>query len=291
MKNIPILNIEQFEHQTQLEDFYSNNLETHLNKNKEYFYKPHRHNFFLCALFTKGSGIHEIDFETYNVQPGSIFFLRPGQTHFWKFTGAPEGFIFFHTQEFYELHFTHATLNQFPFYYSLKNPPMLQLAVDKLKEIEMKFMIINKEYYDRLPFKKQKLASLLNTIYIDLSRHYIDIDQKKEVVSIRYLATLRALEKLIDKHYKSQKTVKFYADALHISTKHLNRILRTTLDKTTTQLILERIILEAKRLMVHSNNSLSEISEILGYEDYAHFSKVFKRNTHITPKGFKKSYT
>ena len=285
MKNIPTLSITQFEKQEQLDDFYSNNLETHLNKNREYFHKPHRHNFFLCALFTKGSGIHEIDFETYNVKPGSIFFLRPGQTHFWKFTSAPEGYIFFHTQEFFELHFTHATLNQFPFYYSL------QIAMDKLKEIELKFREINQEYYVSLPFKRQKIASLLNTVYIDLSRPYMDIDQKKEVVSIRYLDTIRALEKLISLHYKTQKSAKFYADFLHISSKHLNRIVRTTLNKTTTQLITEHIILEAKRLLVHSNNTLSEIAQIMGYEDYAHFSKVFKTTTRISPKGFKKKYT
>ncbi|RTE52323.1 AraC family transcriptional regulator [Arenibacter aquaticus] len=291
MKKIPTLSITQFEKQEQLDDFYSNNLETHLNKNREYFHKPHRHNFFLCALFTKGSGIHEIDFETYNVKPGSIFFLRPGQTHFWKFTSAPDGYIFFHTQEFFELHFTHATLNQFPFYYSLKNPPRVQIAMDKLKEIELKFREINQEYYVSLPFKRQKIASLLNTVYIDLSRPYIDIDQKKEVVSIRYLDTIRALEKLISLHYKTQKSAKFYADSLHISSKHLNRIVRTTLNKTTTQLITEHIILEAKRLLVHSNNTLSEIARIMGYEDYAHFSKVFKTTTRISPKGFKKNYT
>lgn len=290
MKTIPILGIEQFEHQAQLEDFYSNNLEHHLKKNREYFHKPHKHNFFLCVLFTQGSGLHEIDFETYTVQAGCIFFLRPGQTHFWQFNSSPQGYIFFHTQEFFEFHFTNNKLEQFPFYYSFKNPPLVNIALDKIRRMESKFVEINKEYYSELPFKKQKLANLLSSVYIDLSRHYMAQGQKKEVISLRYFSTLRALEQLIDKHYRSQKSAKYYADALHISSKHLNRILRTTLNKTTTQLIMERIMLEAKRLMVHSNNSLSEISEILGYEDYAHFSKVFKKMTHMNPKEFKRNY-
>ncbi|SHF25589.1 AraC-type DNA-binding protein [Arenibacter palladensis] len=291
MKKIPILDIKQFEHKAQLEDFYSNDLEIHLKNNRDFFHKPHRHNFFLCVLFTQGSGIHEIDFETYAVKPGCVFFLRPGQTHFWQFNTSPQGYIFFHTQEFFELHFTNTKLDQFPFYYSFKNPPIVNITLDQILTVKSQFMEINQEYYSDLPLKRQKLASLLNTVYIDLSRHYIELEPKKEVVSMSYISTLRALEKLIDLYYKEQKSAKFYAEALNISSKHLNRILRTTLNKTTTQIISERVMLEAKRLMVHSYNTLAEISEILGYEDYAHFSKVFKKNSGITPKSFKRNYS
>ena len=291
MKKIPILDIKQFEHKAQLEDFYSNDLEIHLKNNRDFFHKPHRHNFFLCVLFTQGSGIHEIDFETYAVKPGCVFFLRPGQTHFWQFNTSPQGYIFFHTQEFFELHFTNTKLDQFPFYYSFKNPPIVNITLDQILTVKSQFKEINQEYYSDLPLKRQKLASLLNTVYIDLSRHYIELEPKKEVVSMSYISTLRALEKLIDLYYKEQKSAKFYAEALNISSKHLNRILRTTLNKTTTQIISERVMLEAKRLMVHSYNTLAEISEILGYEDYAHFSKVFKKNSGITPKSFKRNYS
>lgn len=291
MKKIPILDIKQFEHKAQLEDFYSNDLEIHLKNNRDFFHKPHRHNFFLCVLFTQGSGIHEIDFETYAVKPGCVFFLRPGQTHFWQFNTSPQGYIFFHTQEFFELHFTNTKLDQFPFYYSFKNLPIVNITLDQILAVKSQFREINQEYYSDLPLKRQKLASLLNTVYIDLSRHYIELEPKKEVVSMSYISTLRALEKLIDLYYKEQKSAKFYAEALNISSKHLNRILRTTLNKTTTQIISERVMLEAKRLMVHSYNTLAEISEILGYEDYAHFSKVFKKNNGITPKSFKRNYS
>ena len=291
MKKIPILDIKQFEHKAQLEDFYSNDLEIHLKNNRDFFHKPHRHNFFLCVLFTQGSGIHEIDFETYAVKPGCVFFLRPSQTHFWQFNTSPQGYIFFHTQEFFELHFTNTKLDQFPFYYSFKNPPIVNITLDQILTVKSQFMEINQEYYSDLPLKRQKLASLLNTVYIDLSRHYIELEPKKEVVSMSYISTLRALEKLIDLYYKEQKSAKFYAEALNISSKHLNRILRTTLNKTTTQIISERVMLEAKRLMVHSYNTLAEISEILGYEDYAHFSKVFKKKNGITPKSFKRNYS
>ena len=56
-------------------------------------------------------------------------------------------------------------------------------------------------------------------------------------------------------------------------------------------MISDRVILEAKRLIVHSNSSLSNISETLEFSDYAYFSKYFKSRTGITPMNFKKKYS
>ncbi|GAA3655668.1 hypothetical protein GCM10022397_44970 [Flavivirga jejuensis] len=290
MNGIPVLNIQQFEQDVPLSDFYSNDLRNHLDKNKSFFEKPHRHDFFLCVLFSKGSGIHEIDFNTYIIKAGSVFFLRPGQTHYWKFDDIPEGFIFFHTQDFYELHFSKSKLEQFPYYYSLKNTPTLHLESNKIKTLESKFKDINDEYYKNLPYKKQKIASLINTTYIDLSRLYSTHKSIKNTTSLTYIRTLRSLETVLDTHYRTEKLAKFYANQLNITPKHLNRIAKATLGKTTTDLITERVILESKRLIVHSNNSLSVISEILGFQDYGYFSKVFKSKTLMTPLEFKKKY-
>ncbi|MBL4559957.1 MAG: AraC family transcriptional regulator [Labilibaculum sp.] len=153
-----------------------------------------------------------------------------------------------------------------------------------------RFKDINTEFYQNLIYKKQKIASLINTTYIDLARYYVKFEPTDNGTSITYIETLRALEKAIDHYYKTEKSARFYANYLNVSIKHLNRIVKSTLDKTTTDLITERVLLESKRLMVHSNNSLSTIAEILGYEDYAYFSKVFKSKTNITPLNFKKSY-
>jgi len=290
MKTIPILNIQQFEHEVARSDFYSNDLKSHLKKNRNFFHKPHRHDFFLCVLFSHGTGIHDIDFDRYEVQPGSVFFLKPGQTHYWKFKELPEGYIFFHTQDFFELHFSKSKLGQFPFYFSDKSVPAMTLSLDEITVLESKFKDINSEYRVNLPFKKQKILSLMNTVYIDLARLYSTTESDVNPSSVTYIETLRACEKAINTHFKTEKSAKFYAEQLHITPKHLNRIIKTTVGKTTTELITERILLESKRLMVHSNNSLSMIAEILGYSDYAYFSKVFKAKTNMTPLEFRKNY-
>ncbi len=287
---IPILNIEQFDKVIHSHDVYSNELSLHLKKNSHIVHTAHRHDFFLCVLFTKGIGIHEIDFNNFDIQPGTVFFLKPGQTHLWKFDSPPEGFIFFHTSDFFEFGYSNTKVAQFPFYYSNENPPNLHLKKDDLPSIKQLFKEINDEYNTDAIFKNQKLSALINLLYIDLTRLYSNFESHSNVGSTVYLSTLRKFEVLIQKKYKENKSVSFYAKELNISTKHLNRITKNTIGKSPSQIIKERLILEAKRLLVHSEDSLKEISNILGFEDYAYFSKVFKMTTNKTPSVFREKY-
>lgn len=287
---IPTLNIHEFEKEEQLKDFYSNSFSKHIIANSDLIQKPHSHDFFLCVFFTSGTGIHEIDFNTYDIKSGKIFFLRPGQSHFWKFDEVPEGYIFFHTQEFYDLHFLNHKLSSFPFWFSHNNPPVMDLSPKMMKRTKEQFKEINFEYVTNKPFKKLKLANLLNLLYIDQSREYSDEKINICSTSPAYIKTLRSLEILVEDFFRSEKSAMFYADKLNITTKHLNRVTKETLNKTTTDLITERVILEAKRLLVHSPNTFTTISEVLGFSDYAYFSRVFKTRTGITPLEFKRAY-
>ena len=286
----PILNIDQFQKDKPLNGLYVNSFSNHIKLNKELLHKAHSHDFYLCVLFTEGTGTHEIDFNSYAINPGKVFFLKPGQTHFWKFKTKPKGFIFFHSQEFYELKFLDHRLYSFPFFTSYQNPPILELVQDKIKGYEIKFQEIYIEYNQNKLYKELKIVSLINSVYIDLTREYTSNSNLAPLFSPNYLKILENLEILINKNFYFQKLPKFYSNKLNISTKHLNRVIKETIDKTTSQLISERIMLEAKRLMVHSDDTLSNIANILGFSEYAYFSKVFKSKTGLTPLKFRKKY-
>jgi AraC family transcriptional regulator, transcriptional activator of pobA len=73
---------------------------------------------------------------------------------------------------------------------------------------------------------------------------------------------------------------------MHVSTKHFNRITQSVLEKTTTDLITERILLEAQRMLSHSKTTVAEVADYLGYEDHSYFSRLFKKNLHMTPSKF-----
>lgn len=284
-----VLDIDQFKNPTVLNDLYVNTFQNHIKTKKNLISTPHSHNFYLCVFFTEGSGIHEIDFNSYEINPGKIFFLKPGQTHFWKFDTKPEGFIFFHSKEFYEMHYVMHRLSTFPFYYSYQNPPVLGIPQND-QEVESKYQNLLIEYADSKPFKELKMVNIINDIYITLTRKYTsDVDLTSYSHS-SYLKILEKLENSIDKYYDTQKLPKYYANKLNITTKHLNRVAKETVNKTTNQLISERVILEAKRLIVHSNSSLLTIAETLGFTDYAYFSRYFKTKTGVTPIEFRKRY-
>lgn len=93
---------------------------------------------------------------------------------------------------------------------------------------------------------------------------------------------------LLESNYLQVRNTDFYAGKLGISSKRLNQILKDKLDKTGMQLIHDRIILESKRLMIHSKSTIKEIAYDLGFSDRPYFSRFFKKQTGQTPDEFQK---
>ncbi|WP_300441447.1 AraC family transcriptional regulator [Christiangramia sp.] len=187
------------------------------------------------------------------------------------------------------MHYLAHKLRTFPFYYSYQNPPLLDLPQND-PEVNNKFQNLYREYIDSKPLRELKIVNIINDIYITLARRYTADVDIASYSHPNYLKILEQFEQHIEKYYDKQKLPKYYADKLNITTKHLNRIAKETVNKTTNQLISERVILEAKRLIVHSNSSLFSIAETLGFTDYAYFSRYFKTKTAMTPFEFRKRY-
>jgi len=290
MKNFTVLNIDQFETRNKTEGFYINTIEKHLATAHRNIHKPHKHNFYLTALFTHGSGIHEIDFVKYEVKPGSLFFLNPGQMHHWELSDATRGFIFFHSQSFYDLHFAMGKINHYPFFQSIQNLPVLYLEKKKVPYFSRLFdEILNESLLINL-FKVSKIIALTELIYIESTRLYTGNESLERVKLNAYSEKFQQFEHLVERHYKTEKSASQYADWLHISPKHLNRITQNMVNKTTTDIILERVFLEAKRELITQKFSFSEIATDLGYVDYAYFSRLFKKKCSETPSEFLQRY-
>jgi AraC family transcriptional activator of pobA len=288
MKSVKVLNIHQFHDHDSAEDFYANTLENHLVTRHKDIALPHSHNFYLAILFTQGTGTHEVDFSVYPVKPGMLFFLNPGQTHHWELSDDTKGYIFFHTRPFYELQYTHTSLSQFPFYYSMHNLPCLNLNKEDTEKITGLFKQVYLENHLVNKFKEQALASLISLIYIEASRLY----KNNNVIpgNNGYYTKFRKLEELVEENYKVEKSPAKYASMLAMTAKHLNRITQAVTGKTATDVILDRVLLEAKKEMILQHGSLNQIAEALGYEDYAYFSRLFKNKTGETPSQFLERY-
>jgi AraC family transcriptional activator of pobA len=290
MKQFPVLGLVQFSIDDPQIEFYANDLRHHLAHHHTQVSVPHKHNFYLSVLFTAGSGTHEIDFNVYPVSRGSVFFMNPGQMHYWELSEDVEGYLFFHSEPFYNLHFANQTIQGFPFFHSARNPPDLQLDEKVLPGIEHQFGQILQEHKFEKMHKQHKICSLVDSLYIDLTRLYLHSDRPIPVRVNQYAAKLKQLESLIETHYRNVKLPVKYAEWMNMSSKHLNRITQASLGKTTSALILDRVMLEAKRLLVQSKDNLAQVADQLGYEDYAYFSRVFKKACGETPSEFAKRY-
>ena len=292
MKKVAVLDIRQFHDHDSTEDFYANTLENHLITRHKDISVPHSHNFYLAILFTQGSGIHEVDFTTYDVQPGALFFLNPGQTHHWELSTDTKGFIFFHSKTFYELHYTQNRLAHFPFFYSIHNSPSLYIKGNPLTEITVLFetIYIENSAHSSI-FKKQKLISLADLVYIEGTRLYAEQNPLKGDNQNSYYTKFRKLEELVEKHFKTEKSPSAYASMLAMTPKHLNRITQAVVGKTLGDVILDRILLEAKKELVLQQGGFAEIAYTLGYDDYAYFSRLFKKKTGETPTQFLARYS
>jgi len=93
----------------------------------------------------------------------------------------------------------------------------------------------------------------------------------------------------VEQHYPEKKLPKAYAEMLFVTPNHLNAICTATAGKSAGELIRERVLLEAKRLLVNSQMSIAEIGYQLNFEDNAYFSRFFKKYTSVTPEAFRKT--
>ena len=284
MEKLPVYQIKKFNCHSDENDLYFNDFKTHL-INHDFIENSHSHNFYLLVLFTKGSGFHTIDFNTYAIQPNSLFVLKPGQVHSWQLSEDIDGYVAFYSQEIYNVYFGSKQIDEYFFYRDLKNSPEMILSEFQTKEISNYFNLLLEEN-SKNEFKKlDKLLNLLDVIHIELARIYESLQEHN---SHPYNLKIKELEQLVHQYFKSEKLPSFYADKMNVSLKHLNRICKNVLNVTLTEFIYSKIILESKRLLSANTMTIGEVANELGFENYSYFTKVFKKHTNLTPKGFKK---
>ncbi|MBT33440.1 MAG: AraC family transcriptional regulator [Thalassobius sp.] len=245
------------------------------------FHALHRHDFYFMLVIDRGTGIHEIDFTTYQIQNSSIYFLRPGQVHQLSLDKNSTGFIIQFNNDFL----------------STEDNSILQL----IKEIKsnnlysfdkstfnglMNLLDTTLQEYSNKPYKfLDVIRANLKIVLIELLRNSNKAPnlQKNQY----YQEQLDSFLDLLDRHIITHKQVSQYAEMLHLSAYQLNAITTKTLGKTCSILINEHIILESKRLLLATNNQINQIAFQLGYDDVSYFIRFFKKHTGFSPEAFR----
>ena len=207
--------------------------------------------------------------------------------HYWELSDDVDGFVFFHSREFFDRGFISLSIKDFHFYNSFQGTPCFKLNENQLNKIKFIMNELVTEYVKNDFLKWQKIHSLILLVYIEISRVKTPLGNIKNQT---YLTKLIQFEDLIEENFRNEKFVKEYASKLNITEKHLNRVTKSCIGKTSTQLICERIILEAKRMLFYSNLNVTQIGEELGYFDNSYFVRFFKKNVGMTPLAFLAKY-
>ncbi len=287
--SLPVFKISNFDDYNNCmkfeKSFYIRNFSEHVNENL-FIEKPHGHNFYLILLVTKGGGTHTIDFLEYDISPGTMFIVSPGQIHQWRLSNDIDGCILFFTKEFFLHDFDTEKLTRFPFFNSTFSIPMFQLNLNEKEEILSKYELIYKEYQSRSLNYQEMIRIYLNAMFIQLSRVYLTTHEKGQKFNYDLLQ-LNRYEALVDKYFKMHRPISCYSKKMNITDRQLSYLCKKTVGKTPSEIMMNRIILEAKRLIIHSVLSISAISEELNYNDSSYFIRLFKKITKQTPEQFR----
>ncbi|MCD2421548.1 AraC family transcriptional regulator [Niabella pedocola] len=256
--------------------------------------RPHIHSFYQLIWFRQGMGKHFVDFKAYDVYRDTLFFIAKNQVHYFDQQTHYKGIL---------IHFNELLLGNndhgFDFLVNcslFNNPyqtPCCSVGKDMAILLETYLQLIKTELDYEEGFAREELLRIyLKAFLIQLQRgKQVSDKQEGKTAYIPDEKRVQLLEfvDLVNRNYDKGFSVAQYADLLHVSSRTLSDLTHQTLGKTPSQIIQERIILEAQRLLLHSNLNVNQIGYRLGFDDPSYFVKYFKKHTHTSPSEFRRA--
>jgi AraC family transcriptional activator of pobA len=254
--------------------------------------EPHRHNYYEIFFFNKGGGHHMIDFENIPVSDNSLHFVSPGQIHQVRRALRSEGVVIMFSRDFYYTNLENKeVLFEMPFLNNRYDKPVIELKNGQLENIKQLMQSIQGEFCTEGDLTSEILRSYLDILLLKCKSYF---EQANDNIRLQPKAgggqLVSNFKTLIEKNFRELHQVHDYAELLSVTTNHLNDITKKALGKTASDIIHDRIILESKRLLAHSDLSSKEISFQLNYEDPSYFSRFFTKNTGMSPNAFRKQH-
>lgn len=249
------------------------------NEQRDDIHIPHRHNYYTIIWVTSGTGTHHIDFKTYTVKPDTIFFLSPEQVHDLQMQPDHTGYVMLFTSDFIEQNgIPQHWLQDSGFFFRCDDvaPLLIPDSCDKSRLLQL-IQGISKEYHQQMKFYEEAIGSLLKLFLLECKRIYNTLPVERIERSNAGGTLIKQFKDLLDNHFTQWHKVAEYAQALHITPNYLNEIVSQETGKSAKDMIINRIMLEAKRFATYSETSVKEVAYTLGFDDPAHFSKLFKK--------------
>lgn len=249
----------------------------------------HSHSYFHLVYFTEGKGKHIIDFESFPIEKGMIYFMKPGQVHQWSFANNFDGFVINFSAHFFDwLKINSTILDDFSFFRTFN----LSEQVFKIKEDQQAIVV---EFFEKILIQSLNESTFKNLqIALSLLELFISVEKMKatssalEIQENSHQEFMKRFQNLLERDFKTERLPKTYAAELNVTTSYLNSMCKEYIGKSSGELIRDRVILEAKRLLVNFDLTINQISYSLNFNDNSYFVKFFKKYTGFTPEQFRK---
>jgi YesN/AraC family two-component response regulator len=232
----------------------------------------------------KGKGNHEIDFRKYGISDYNVFFMRPGQVHKLLLKSGSRGYLMEFGSSFYFS--THNLVSQF--ISKTSDSSRFVMPEKKFQKLYGTLTNIYQEYLGRNDNYHHIIKAYLDIFFMELIR--VADDRISAPANLYLQEQFYAFLDLVTKHVSNKKRSSDYASLMNLSPWQLNAIIKSSVGKTSSAVINEYIVLEAKRYLLATSQQINQIGARLGYEDVSYFIRFFRKQTGYTPDAFRQKF-
>ena len=252
----------------------------------------HRHTYYE-VFWINGTGGFFTDFREYLIADPTLIFVSPGQVHRWNQKPRLTGPMMCFTQEFYDgKEPPPSSLLDHPFWFPFETPPLLTIGEDRAAKFNS---LWNEMEAEATPSKESEeiVRTLLRLLFYKAARIYRSLYEEGggQLSESEQNRIGRDFRLAVEKHFRTTTSVSEYAKYLHVTADHLGAMIRGQTGRTPGDIIRERLLLEAKRLLVYTSMNVSEIAYALNFEDPAYFSRFLRRLMAKAPGDFREEFS
>ncbi len=250
----------------------------------------HTHSFYYLVWIEKGGFKYYVDLKEFDVPDNSILMLSPGEMHRFASVSGVSGLAIHFTESFFrnlDLDLANYIKNDI-----IKEVPVLHISdmrtVQKIKELTTDIEELCKER-ERSMSSTACICSSLTLLLCVIGNTDEYKKQRLESKTVESLGHSLYLEfiDLVETNFCKYHTARFYAEKLNVSLHTLNVCCKSNVAMTTSAVISNRVIQEAKRMLLFTDMRSNEISSMLGFPEQSHFVNYFKRFVRLTPTEFR----
>ena len=257
-------------------------------KDDSLFRSIRKYNYFSMLLVSKGEGSVLRDEARYAFGSSCLLCFSIYQPFLVRPEGKLEGVLInFHSSFFCLFKHRNEVSCNGVLFNNLYDTPMVSLKPDQMRSLSVIVDQLTTEMQQRERPDQDVLISYLKIFLITASRIKMEQRQGEEGEPAKTPLALENLRNAIETHYKTLRSPGDYGELLHISPKALNKASKAHFNKTLTDLIAERLIIEAKRELYLTSKAVKEVAFGLGFEDEFYFSRYFKKKVGVSPQIFR----